>query len=196
MRRTGWRRLGPGETAPPPARRVATEASGRRRDRIKIVPHDQGWAALFEEQRLVLGGLPQPWLRASVEHVGSTAVPGLAAKPIIDMLAVIGRYEDFASALAHPDFSSFAAAVGIADDESNATGETATVTFYNQANTQLAVARVLLGRPVHVRFSLHNADRMLVSCTISPNDGGFYVTLGNGKFLPYLADGNAPAGAR
>jgi GrpB-like predicted nucleotidyltransferase (UPF0157 family) len=70
-----------------------------RRDRIKIVPYDETWPALFEEQRPVLEGLLRPWLRSPVEHIGSTAVPGLAAKPIIDMLAVIGRYEDFASAL-------------------------------------------------------------------------------------------------
>jgi hypothetical protein len=81
-------------------------------------------------------------------------------------------------------YSSFASTVGIADDEGNATGETATVTFYNQANSLLAVARVLVGRPVKVRFSLHDATRMQVTCSISPNDGGFSVTLGNGEFLP------------
>lgn len=30
-----------------------------------------------------------PWLVAPVEHVGSTAVPGLAAKPILDMQAAV-----------------------------------------------------------------------------------------------------------
>jgi GrpB-like predicted nucleotidyltransferase (UPF0157 family) len=39
------------------------------------------------------------WLVSPIEHIGSTAVPGLPAKPIIDMLAVIDRYEAFAPAL-------------------------------------------------------------------------------------------------
>ena len=35
----------------------------------------------------------------TVEHIGSTAVPGLAAKPIIDVLAVLGRERDVADAI-------------------------------------------------------------------------------------------------
>jgi len=35
----------------------------------------------------------RPWLVGPVEHVGSTSVPGLAAKPIIDMLARIPDYD-------------------------------------------------------------------------------------------------------
>jgi GrpB-like predicted nucleotidyltransferase (UPF0157 family) len=31
----------------------------------------------------------QPWLAAPVEHVGSTAVPGLRAKPVVDILAPV-----------------------------------------------------------------------------------------------------------
>ena len=55
---------------------------------IRIVDYDSDWPRRFEleanEIRSVLGS------RAlSVEHVGSTSVPGLAAKPIIDILLVV-----------------------------------------------------------------------------------------------------------
>jgi GrpB-like predicted nucleotidyltransferase (UPF0157 family) len=35
-----------------------------------------------------------PWLSAGIHHIGSTAVPGLAAKPIIDMLAGVRDLEE------------------------------------------------------------------------------------------------------
>ncbi|WP_243056665.1 GrpB family protein [Nocardioides sp. SR21] len=56
-----------------------------RRDPIVIQPYDAAWPARFEEQRAVL----EPVLGVPVHHIGSTAVPGLPAKPIIDMLAVV-----------------------------------------------------------------------------------------------------------
>jgi len=37
----------------------------------------------------VVEALLAPWICGPVEHVGSTAVPGLRAKPIIDMLAPV-----------------------------------------------------------------------------------------------------------
>ena len=50
-----------------------------------VVPYDPTWPVRFEQERgrliPVLGSLG-----ASVEHIGSTAVPGMAAKPIIDLL--------------------------------------------------------------------------------------------------------------
>ncbi len=51
---------------------------------VRIVPHDPTWAgrAVAELQRLrdALGGVA-----VRLEHVGSTAVPGLAAKPVLDL---------------------------------------------------------------------------------------------------------------
>lgn len=53
---------------------------------VRVVPYDERWPALYrdEEARLrrALGELP-----LVLEHVGSTSVPGLSAKPIIDILA-------------------------------------------------------------------------------------------------------------
>lgn len=56
---------------------------------ISVVPYDPAWAAAFERvaQRLrpAVAGIPG----ARVEHVGSTSVPGLAAKPIIDVDVIV-----------------------------------------------------------------------------------------------------------
>jgi GrpB-like predicted nucleotidyltransferase (UPF0157 family) len=56
---------------------------------VEIVEYDPNWHELFTEQRDRLAALLRPWLAACPEHVGSTAVPGLAAKPIIDILAPV-----------------------------------------------------------------------------------------------------------
>ena len=55
-------------------------------DEIEIVPADPAWPALFATEAARLWALlPRP-LILDIQHFGSTAVPGLAAKPIIDML--------------------------------------------------------------------------------------------------------------
>ncbi|MFE9954078.1 GrpB family protein [Micromonospora sp. NPDC005299] len=54
---------------------------------VEVVPYDLTWPERFEaEQRLLSEALPEA---LSVEHIGSTSVPGLAAKPIIDIMAVV-----------------------------------------------------------------------------------------------------------
>ena len=64
-----------------------------------ISEYDPAWPALFCELR---DGLPAGLrMRArSIEHVGSTAVPGLAAKPIIDIDIVVADQADVAEAIA------------------------------------------------------------------------------------------------
>ena len=55
-------------------------------EHVAIVPYDPRWPALFmEEKQHLLACLP-PTLLKRIEHFGSTAVPGLPAKSIIDML--------------------------------------------------------------------------------------------------------------
>ena len=63
---------------------------------ITIVDYDPAWPRLFsrEEQRIRVA-LGDAALR--LEHVGSTSVPGLAAKPIIDILLVVNDSGDEAS---------------------------------------------------------------------------------------------------
>ena len=65
---------------------------------IIIVDYDPLWPDLFEELRApVVAALGD--LAVSVEHIGSTAVPGLAAKPIIDMDVVVPSVADIPEAI-------------------------------------------------------------------------------------------------
>jgi GrpB-like predicted nucleotidyltransferase (UPF0157 family) len=54
---------------------------------IDIARYDPDWPEQFRAQASKLTGLLKPWLVTPVEHIGSTSVPGLAAKPILDMMA-------------------------------------------------------------------------------------------------------------
>jgi GrpB-like predicted nucleotidyltransferase (UPF0157 family) len=56
-------------------------------DSVFLVPYDPEWARRFETERVLLERVLAPWLESGVEHVGSTAIPGIAAKPIVDMVA-------------------------------------------------------------------------------------------------------------
>jgi GrpB-like predicted nucleotidyltransferase (UPF0157 family) len=56
---------------------------------VSLVDHDPAWGARFTEQQSRLAGLLAPWLAGPIEHIGSTAVPGLRAKPIVDLLAPV-----------------------------------------------------------------------------------------------------------
>jgi GrpB-like predicted nucleotidyltransferase (UPF0157 family) len=65
---------------------------------VVIVDYDPHWPDLFEELRaLLVAALGD--LAVIVEHVGSTAVPGLAAKPIIDMDVVVPAVSDIPEAI-------------------------------------------------------------------------------------------------
>jgi GrpB-like predicted nucleotidyltransferase (UPF0157 family) len=66
---------------------------GLEKRQITLLAHDPAWAKDFgtERQKVVgaLGLLPH-----RVEHVGSTSVPGIAAKPIIDIQLSVPNVED------------------------------------------------------------------------------------------------------
>ncbi|PWT92611.1 MAG: hypothetical protein C5B55_05985 [Blastocatellia bacterium] len=63
---------------------------------IVIVPYDSGWPEKYLGQaRIIKNLLGGTLLR--IEHIGSTSVPGLAAKPIIDILAVVRDSADESS---------------------------------------------------------------------------------------------------
>jgi GrpB-like predicted nucleotidyltransferase (UPF0157 family) len=52
-----------------------------------VVAYDPEWPRRFEAERVLLESLLAPWLDGGIHHIGSTSVPGLAAKPIIDVIA-------------------------------------------------------------------------------------------------------------
>ena len=58
-------------------------------ERAELHSHDPRWAQTAAGERARLAILLVPWLADGVEHVGSTAVPGLAAKPVIDLMASV-----------------------------------------------------------------------------------------------------------
>ena len=68
------------------ARSPGIELLGERRgDPIQVVPYDPSWPATYAgwESRLAAALDPAP---VTIDHIGSTSVPGLAAKPIVDIL--------------------------------------------------------------------------------------------------------------
>ena len=67
---------------------------------IEIAEYDPRWIEAFQLERDVLCDALAPWLVGVPEHIGSTAVPGLAAKPIIDIVAPVASLEDSRAAIA------------------------------------------------------------------------------------------------
>ena len=59
------------------------------REDVAIVPYDAAWPELFRQEAEHLRAYLPSQLIRRIEHFGSTAVPGLAAKPIIDMLVEV-----------------------------------------------------------------------------------------------------------
>jgi GrpB-like predicted nucleotidyltransferase (UPF0157 family) len=58
-------------------------------DEVEIVNYDPRWPDLFDEEAKRLRAILDPSLILGLEHFGSTAVPDLSAKPIIDILIAV-----------------------------------------------------------------------------------------------------------
>jgi GrpB-like predicted nucleotidyltransferase (UPF0157 family) len=65
---------------------------------IVVVDYDPSWARLFEQIRATVAAALDD-VTAAIEHVGSTSVPGLAAKPIVDVDVVVESDRDVAVAI-------------------------------------------------------------------------------------------------
>jgi len=68
-------------------------------DLVRIVPYDPAWPAKFEAERAQLLPVLAPWLAGEIQHVGSTSVPGLGAKAVIDILAEVTGLQESRAAI-------------------------------------------------------------------------------------------------
>ena len=59
---------------------------------IEVVPHNPNWAAMFQAEADQLAPIFGPEALA-IEHIGSSAIPGIKAKPIIDILIAVKDIE-------------------------------------------------------------------------------------------------------
>ena len=64
------------------------------REEISIVPYDPQWPRLYEREAAFLRRTLPEAVVIKIEHFGSTAVPGLVAKPVIDVLVQVSSLED------------------------------------------------------------------------------------------------------
>ncbi len=71
-------------------------SAGERADAIEVVPYDPRWPDLFRELKARLREALGVTAR-QIDHVGSTAVPGLAAKPVVDVQVSVVDVEDEAA---------------------------------------------------------------------------------------------------
>jgi GrpB-like predicted nucleotidyltransferase (UPF0157 family) len=55
-------------------------------DEIHLVDHDPRWPEMYAREATRLWAVLPPELICAIEHFGSTAIPGLTGKPIIDIL--------------------------------------------------------------------------------------------------------------
>jgi GrpB-like predicted nucleotidyltransferase (UPF0157 family) len=60
---------------------------------VEVVAYDPGWPARFVQERARLESALGPWLAGPIEHIGSTAIPGMSAKPVIDIMAPVTGLE-------------------------------------------------------------------------------------------------------
>lgn len=61
--------------------------------------YNQSWPMKFEEERNLLMDVAAKWCYGSIEHIGSTAVPGMIAKPVIDIMFGVKSLEESKSAI-------------------------------------------------------------------------------------------------
>jgi GrpB-like predicted nucleotidyltransferase (UPF0157 family)/predicted kinase len=69
------------------------------REAVELLPYDPAWADLYEVERAQIASALGD-LALEIHHLGSTAVPGLDAKPIIDIMVVVRHLDDAVSCIA------------------------------------------------------------------------------------------------
>ncbi len=75
--------------------RTGNRWSNAAEDRIELVEPDSSWPAQFESEASAIRTLLSGSAGVRLEHFGSTAIPNLRAKPIIDILLIHPRPEEW-----------------------------------------------------------------------------------------------------
>ena len=60
---------------------------------IEVVDYDNSWPSKFRAEKEFLESIIGKWIYGSIEHVGSTSVAGLSAKPVIDIMVGVESLE-------------------------------------------------------------------------------------------------------
>jgi len=68
------------------------------KDSVLVVGYDARWPVIFEKEKVRIREVIGDRIVA-IEHVGSTAVPGLGAKPIIDIMVAVNHLSDAAECI-------------------------------------------------------------------------------------------------
>jgi len=71
-------------------------------DDVQLVPYDPAWPGLFAAEAERLRGVLDPAQLLGIQHFGSTAIAGLAAKPIIDILIAVRSLAHAKATLVEP----------------------------------------------------------------------------------------------
>ncbi len=58
---------------------------------IELYPYDPRWVRFYEEAKMALSVALGGYAK-DIQHVGSTSIPGMAAKPVVDIAVAIERY--------------------------------------------------------------------------------------------------------
>lgn len=66
---------------------------------ISIVEYNPDWPNFFEKEKRFIGSIITDYVYGTIEHVGSTSVKGLAAKPVIDIMVGIESLDASKSAI-------------------------------------------------------------------------------------------------
>lgn len=66
---------------------------GLNKDVVALTPYCREWKALFEQEKTLLESLIGEYV-VDIQHIGSTAIEGIAAKPMIDILIGVRSVDD------------------------------------------------------------------------------------------------------
>ena len=66
---------------------------------IILSKYNPEWPLKYEEEKIFLMDIIGKWLHGNIEHIGSTSIPGLTAKPVIDIMFGVKSLEDSKAAI-------------------------------------------------------------------------------------------------